>query len=96
MIKKFLFLLVCLFLSSCYEDSQFEHYDLEQLVLTSESHPYGYGQENCFFCHVKENIHSISASEIELGTRENIEAARRGVEQQGVQSCSGCHGSNGN
>ena len=86
-------MMMLLFLSSCGQDPLHEHYpiyDVADLQLTEANHPHGYGQSDCFFCHIPVNIHSDDT----LGTG-NIELARQLTQSQGTRSCSTCHGNNG-
>ena len=60
-------------------------------ILTQTDHPSGWGEANCFLCHNKDNIHQTDRS----GTGLNLEAIRSLTETDGLESCSGCHGTNG-
>ncbi|MCM2278429.1 MAG: hypothetical protein NDJ89_10175 [Oligoflexia bacterium] len=82
---------LCL-LSACTE-RQYEDYGLSsdaELQLTPVSHPRGYGFADCFACHVHSNIHQVDGFN-PVAT----EGARRATANGGIESCRGCHGSNG-
>lgn len=84
-----LFIIFC----SCSVKKQGEDYHVttqEDLVLRADNHPHGWEKAECFTCHVSTNIH--------LENRLNhpsFNSARGLVEQYGLMSCRGCHGSNG-
>lgn len=71
----------------------FEEYQItstSDIVLNRENHPHGYGQRECFQCHVIDNIHRDNQS-----GASTLELARELTRTQGISSCSTCHGSNG-
>jgi len=88
----FLFL-IC---AACGNDRQYEFYDTlygandAGLTLTQSNHAHGWKQSRCFMCHVKANIHQVDR----IGSPV-FDLAKELVEQQGIQSCSTCHGENG-
>ena len=61
------------------------------VVLTQTEHPLGWGEADCFLCHMTDNIHRTDRT----GTGVNLEAVRSLVEEQGLASCADCHGTNG-
>lgn len=85
--------IIPLLITSCGVQPQSEDYQvssMSDLILTQSNHPHGYGQSECFACHVKTNIHNSNAL-----NPQSVELARRLVDQQGIASCRGCHGGNG-
>lgn len=95
---KFLFILLLpLFmifvLNSCAAERQTESYpftDPNPLILTSTNHPHGYEKASCFQCHLPQNIHQEDRLK-----DPSFPMANSYVEQKGLSSCSGCHGTNG-
>ena len=86
-------ILVLLLMGCADQNRQTEDYSLKtsgDLNLTEASHPHGYRQTSCFVCHNPSNIHNIDR----LGSA-SFGLAKGLVEQRGLASCSGCHGSNG-
>lgn len=87
------FLWCGLLLLGCSVERQPERYPLvtlNDLNLSSENHPHGYGHPECFLCHLPHNLHQedrLHAPSFGL--------ARDLVSQEGVACCSGCHGANG-
>ena len=78
---------------SCGQDRAKEEYSLQtsgDLLLTTNNHPHGYGEGNCFYCHNGSNIHRDN----NLGTN-LVDLANSLVERDGIASCSLCHGTNG-
>ena len=78
---------------SCNDEPKGENYQLkssDDLILTADNHPHGFTYQNCFYCHVKANIHQ----EDRLGTN-LLELARELTAVQGLGSCQMCHGGNG-
>lgn len=88
--KYFFLFLIFLLIASCGQDKENEHYDAIDITLTEANHPHGYGEKDCFYCHIKGNIHQVSTTNISLR-----ETALRRVEEDGINSCSECHGQNG-
>lgn len=60
-------------------------------VLIEAEHVSGWGKSDCFECHNMENIHQTDRS----GTGLNLAAIRQLTKEQGLASCSICHGTNG-
>ena len=91
---KLVILSLLIFLSSCAENKrEFEEYDLPEggaVLLTEYTHKHGFKETQCFYCHVKGNIHQDNTTSSPL-----IETARILTERDGIKSCSTCHGSNG-
>jgi len=87
-----LFLISLLLGTACGVQRQYEYYPMTitDLNLTSNNHPHGFGKSECFTCHLPSNIHMVNR----LGAP-SFSLARPLVEQQGLASCSGCHGTNG-
>jgi hypothetical protein len=79
------------FLMGCGSGNDYESYssikDGVATQLLPSNHPHGYGKTDCFQCHTARNIH--------VGATPQTALARSLVEQSGIQSCRGCHGSNG-
>lgn len=88
----FFFSLLALALVGCGSQRQYEVYQmtLSDLQVNSYNHPHGYGKSECFACHIPSNIHNTDR----LGAP-SFPLAKALVEQQGLASCSGCHGANG-
>ena len=61
------------------------------ITLVQSEHPVGWGKSNCFECHSDANIHQAGRS----GTGLNLAAIRTLTEEQGLDSCATCHGTNG-
>jgi len=61
-------------------------------ILTSNNHPHGHGQRNCFLCHNINKIHREDrvASDY-VPTQQIIDQ----VNVEGLQCCKNCHGPNG-
>lgn len=77
----------------CSVTRQLEHYPLatsSDIILTAENHPHGYGHSQCFLCHLPNNIHQEDRLHLP-----SFGLARDLVSQDGIASCSGCHGGNG-
>ena len=86
-------LLFAALLGGCGISQPNEDYHLKSsadLSLGRSNHPHGYGQSQCFACHVKANIHLVDKLNTGL-----IETAKQLVNQSGLSSCSTCHGQNG-
>ncbi|HLE00250.1 MAG TPA: hypothetical protein VJB59_08325 [Bdellovibrionota bacterium] len=81
-------------LAGCSIDRQYERYPnltkLEDITLTEDNHPHGYGRSDCFSCHVSVNIHRVDYVQSGL-----LNTAQRLTETYGIDSCRGCHQSNG-
>ena len=91
--KSVFLIVLLLFVSGCGRETRFEDYGVKSeadLVLTPQNHPHGYGQNECFSCHVNENIHQVNKLNSPL-----FDYAKPLVDQSGLRSCSGCHGTNG-
>lgn len=93
-IKKIILFSVIVFtLMGCESQEQFENYNFDQnspLQLTATNHPHGFQKTSCFSCHLPQNIHQVDR----LGDP-SFAFAKTLVEQKGLLSCSGCHGTNG-
>ena len=80
---------------SCGQGPSGENYSniksLPDIVLTVSNHPHGYQQTQCFYCHVKQNIHQVDT----LGSGE-LPTAIALTNQLGIAACQACHGTNGN
>lgn len=91
---KTILMLIILLLSSCgKEKRQFEVYQIAQpadILLSVENHPHGYGESQCFECHVVDNIHRDN----QTGSS-TLDLARELTRTQGISSCQTCHGGNG-
>lgn len=86
--------LLTLALLGCGVERQYEDYKFvttDDKTLSQQNHPHGFKQTQCFYCHVKENIHQIDRINDPL-----FPLAKDLVESQGLSSCSICHGDNGN
>ena len=89
----------CMFLglvfASCGQGPSGENYSniksLQDIVLTTSNHPHGYQQTQCFYCHVKQNIHQTDT----LGSGE-LPTAIALTNSLGISACKACHGTNGN
>jgi len=95
--RKLLFLigtlLVFYVLHACGQEAQYEDYEMDSsyLILTRNNHPHGYGQKECFTCHVYYNIHKGNCFDCAT-----MEFARKiKVKSEDVNICVGCHGDNG-
>jgi hypothetical protein len=64
------------------------------LVVLEEEHPTGWMRPDCFACHQISNIHQVNRTDL---TDEDLDLAgiRDIVRNQGEESCTMCHGSNG-
>lgn len=85
-------LMTVFILSACSVEKQYDNYSMTSadLTLTAVNHPHGYQRSVCFSCHLPQNIHQVDR----LGAP-GFPYARALVEQNGMNSCSGCHGYNG-
>ena len=90
----YLFLLLFLFLG-CGVQREYENYDFKSdsdLTLTAQNHPHGFRKTECFYCHVRANIHQVAR----YNSSFDLEYVRSLVEQNGISICRDCHGTNGN
>ncbi len=90
---KFIYLIIFFIAFGCGVDRQYEDYALrsdDDLTLTQNNHPHGFGQNECFYCHVKANIHQVDRIKSPL-----FGLAKDLVEANGIDSCATCHGTNG-
>jgi len=81
-------------LHSCGREAAYEKsksLTASDLKLTTENHPHGYMQSECFACHVKSNIHRQDR----LGIPSLVETARDLADRYGTEKCYICHGRNG-
>lgn len=62
----------------------------EGLVITPEEHPDGWGQDECWSCHAWDALHRRGCS-----PGVDLVLVREQVEEEGLDSCSDCHGDNG-
>lgn len=80
-------------LGACGQSDSTENYGItqaSQLTLSAQNHPHGFGQTECFSCHVETNIHQIDR----VGSNQTA-LARQMVQQSGISICYACHGRNG-
>ena len=91
MIVKSILLILALALFSCGQKRQYEDYKWEScdIKLTKEKHPHGWGQSDCYYCHVKENLHDGPAFDVCSNITVDLDKFT-------VSDCSSisCHGSN--
>jgi len=87
-----LLLAVCILLGGCAADRQSEDYGVTSadLTLTPQNHPHGWARQECFGCHIPANLHLVNRL-----NHPSFSSARDLVEQYGIQSCRGCHSTNG-
>lgn len=86
-------LIILTVFNACDIDRQYEDYALTKegdLTLAAQNHPHGFGQTQCFHCHVKANIHQVNRINSPV-----FDIAKDLVEDRGLNSCSVCHGDNG-
>ena len=80
---------------SCGQGSNGENYSniksIPDIVLTTGNHPHGFQQTQCFYCHVKQNIHQVDR----IGSGE-LPTAIALTDSLGISACKACHGANGN
>ena len=76
--------------TGCNQQREYEYYCQSNITLDRENHPNGYGQNQCFYCHIKANIHQVDRYGDPL-----FDSAKELVETDGLNSCSLCHGDNG-
>lgn len=62
-------------------------------ILSQETHPTGWGHQQCYMCHNPDNIHRIDRVDSIVVDLEQI---RSKTQAGGTASCSACHGANGN
>ena len=85
---------LCFGFFGCDAERKYEDYNLPDenaLTLTQDNHPHGFGQTECFYCHVKANIHEVDRLRSAL-----FPLAKSLVEEEGIHACSTCHGNNKN
>ena len=83
-------MMLCLGYVGCDASREYEYYRDTNLTLTETNHPHGFKETQCFYCHVKENIHQVDRYGNSL-----FGSAKDMVEGEGLASCSVCHGNNG-
>lgn len=91
--KRLILMLVTLFICQCAVDRQTENYrpnSIADLTLSQDNHLHGYGKSECFFCHLPQNMHQVNRL-----NAPNFDLAKGLIEQSGLASCAGCHGTNG-
>jgi len=64
------------------------------LVVLEEEHPSGWGRPDCFTCHVARNMHQVNRTGLP-DEEVDLPGIRAIVNNQGLGSCSQCHGDNG-
>lgn len=64
------------------------------LVLVQEEHPTGWSRPDCFACHEIRNIHRVNRTGLP-DAEVDLASVRTIVRNQGVASCTLCHGANG-
>jgi hypothetical protein len=64
------------------------------LVLVQEEHPSGWTRPDCFACHDVNNIHQVNRTGLPNDVAD-LAGVRTIVNNQGLSSCSLCHGDNG-
>ncbi|MBK9294991.1 MAG: hypothetical protein IPM57_11230 [Oligoflexia bacterium] len=87
------FILFIFLIAACGVERQYEDYRLQttgDLILNQTNHKHGYGKGQCFMCHNVSNIHKVNTI-----NAPNFDLAIPLVQQSGLSSCSGCHGTNG-
>ncbi|NUM57618.1 MAG: hypothetical protein HUU56_03255 [Bdellovibrionaceae bacterium] len=89
----FIFILPLITIQCSFENTN-ERYHFDNsptpLILTQNNHPHGYTHSGCFHCHLAQNIHQEDRLK-----DPSFGIANYYVAQQGLASCSGCHGNNG-
>ena len=89
----FLFIASWILSLGCQVDRQTDEYKFAEtnpLQLSRDSHPHGFLRSQCFACHLPTNIHQVDRLK-----DPSFAMASFLVEQNGLRSCSGCHGDNG-
>lgn len=64
------------------------------LVLVQQEHPTGWTRPDCFACHEVRNIHTVNRTGLPDDVVD-LPGVRAIVQNEGVGSCSLCHGNNG-
>src|SRR5262245_33452909 len=64
------------------------------LVVLEEEHPTGWMRPDCFGCHPAGNIHQVNRTDLSDEDLD-LDGIRDIVRNQGEESCTMCHGSNG-
>ncbi len=64
------------------------------LVLVQSEHPTGWSRPDCFGCHNVNNIHTVNRTGLPNDVAD-LAGVRAIVQNQGLASCSQCHGDNG-
>jgi hypothetical protein len=87
---------LAILMTACSQPPQYEYYpnlvSTADLALTQPTHPHGWARVECFSCHNIANIHQVDR----IGVPETfLQKAQQDSENQGVVSCSQCHGYNG-
>ncbi len=93
--KRYFIFLLFVFVWGCGVQRETENYDLRSdtdLTLTAQNHPHGFQKRECFYCHVKANIHQVAR----YSSSFDLEYVRSLVEENGISVCRSCHGANGN
>lgn len=85
-----LFLVICCGCAANRQSEQYTISNIADLNLTSDNHPHGYTKTECFSCHLPQNIHQVDRIHAP-----SFALAQSLVDQYGLASCSGCHGTNG-
>lgn len=62
----------------------------EGIVVTQAEHPTGWGQADCTECHAVPQLHRRGCT-----PGVSIEGIRAVVAEEGLESCTSCHGTNG-
>jgi hypothetical protein len=91
--------LAALVMAACGSDGELESEDYGNLlaspaglVVVEEEHPTGWGRPDCFGCHEVRNIHTVNRTGVE---NLDLDEIRELVRENGVASCTQCHGTNG-
>jgi hypothetical protein len=64
------------------------------LVLVESEHPTGWTRPDCFGCHNVNNIHTVNRTGLPDDVAD-LAGVRAIVQNQGLASCTQCHGDNG-
>ena len=85
-------IVILIFIAGCAAEKKSEDYKITatEITLTNENHSHGWQKQDCFFCHVPTNLHQVNR----LG-HSSFDSAKSLVDTYGIQSCRGCHGTNG-
>ena len=94
-----LFLLVVLAACGSEAGPQSENYgnilnSPDGLVLVESEHPTGWTRPDCFGCHNVNNIHTVNRTGLPDDVAD-LAGVRAIVQNQGLASCTQCHGDNG-